>query len=122
VSEDPFYREIQGIIGVLSDAAVHFTPEHLGGYEWEQISQLDGTVAITFGLSENTVLYRFFQLVSQHLLIIRVFDRCLDGQLFEDAEVKGVTRQVVDQLARLNRQEGLAETAAMVEREWKFLG
>src|SRR5271157_583764 len=121
VSADPFYQEIQSVIGVLSDAAVHFTPEHFGLYEWDQMLNPDGTADVTLGIGENTVAYRFFELVSQHLLIIRVFDRCLDGELIKDADVKRATHEVVDLLVQLNRQEGLAEPARMIEREWSFL-
>jgi hypothetical protein len=121
VSSSLFYREIQGLIGVLSDAAVHFTPEYFGGYIWEETSNPDETADISLSVGENAVAYRCFQLVSQYLFIVRVFDYCLDAKLFANTDVRRSTQKVIDRLKELLVLEGLTEQARMVEREWRFL-
>jgi hypothetical protein len=121
VSSDPFYREIQGLIGVLSDAAVHFTPEYFGGYIWEQTSNRHGTVDISLSVVEDAVPYRCFQLIGQYLFIVRVFDHCLDGKLFANPEITRSARKVIEGLKELLVMEGLTEQVRLVERGWKFL-
>jgi hypothetical protein len=101
VSSDPFYKEIQGLIGVLSDAAVHFTPDYFGGYIWEQTTNRDGTADISFSIGENAVAYRCFQLIDQYLFIVRVFDHCLDGRLFANTDVRRSALKVIDGLKGL---------------------
>jgi hypothetical protein len=123
VSSHPFYQEIQGLIGVLSDAAVHFTPEYFGGYIWQQTSNSnrDGTVDISFSVGENAVAYRCFQLIDQYLFIVRVFDHCLDGKLFANTNVRRSALKVIERLKELLVLEGLTEQARLVERGWRFL-
>jgi hypothetical protein len=67
------------------------------------------------------VAYRCFQLIEQYLFIVRVFDRCLDGRLFANTEIRRSARKVVDRLKDLLVLEGLTEQATMVERGWRFL-
>lgn len=121
VSANPFYQEIQALIGVLSDAAVHFTPEHFGLYVWEQTLNQDGTADISLSIGDNAVAYRLFELIDQHLFIIRVFDHCLDGKLFTHGDVVRSARKVTDRLQELLVREGLPEQARLVERRWSFL-
>jgi hypothetical protein len=121
VATDPFYQEIQSLIGVLSDAAVHFTPEYFGAYLWERSRNPDGSVKTNVGVAPDAVPYRLFQLVEQHLFIVRVFDYCLDGKLLADADIARAAREVVDLLRDLLVLDGLPEMAKMVERGWSFL-
>src|SRR5262249_28659084 len=43
VSGQPIYEDLQTMIAVLSDYTVHFTPEHVHSYQWEQTNHPDGT-------------------------------------------------------------------------------
>jgi len=106
---------------VLSDAAVHFTPEYFGGYIWKQTSNRDGTIDISLSVGENAVTYRSFQLVEQYLFIVRVFDHCLDGKLFANFDIVRAARKVIEGLKGLLVMDGLTEPARIVERGWKFL-
>jgi hypothetical protein len=121
VSGNSYYQEIQGLIGVLSDAAVHFTPEHFGGYIWTQTANPDGTVEISVSVGEDAVPYRLFQLVDQYMGVVRYFDHCLDGKLFSDVEITRSARKVTDRLKELLVLEGLPDQARLVERRWSFL-
>ncbi len=116
VSANPFYQEIQTLIGVLSDAAVHFTPEHFGLYIWEPTLNQDGSVDISLSIGENAVAYRLFQLIDQYLFIIRVFDHCLDGKLFTNGDIVRSARKVTDRLKELLVLENLPDQAKLVER------
>lgn len=114
VAAEPLYQELQAIIGTLSDFTVHFTPEHVGQYEWEQTSRPDGGTDRSFGVNENAVAKEMLMLAGQHRLIIRVFDHCLDGNLLKHPDVKQVALRALDLYKDLLQREGFAEEATTV--------
>lgn len=115
---EPLYEDLKTVIGVLSDFAVHFTPELVAGYEWEQIRNMDGTVDMAFGVNEDAVAKELLMIAGQHRLIIRVFDHCLDGKLLGSPEVKQVSQRAMDIYKDLLRREGFIEESATVGESW----
>jgi len=118
VSAEPLYQDLQWVIGSLSDFMVHFTPEHVGQYEWEQIRQRDGTTETSFGLDEDAVAKEFLMIAGQHRLIMRVFDHCLDGKLLQEPAVRELARRVLDLYKELLRREGFTEEATTAGKSW----
>jgi hypothetical protein len=118
VLAEPLYQDLQAVIGTLSDFAVHFTPEHLLGYEWEQASRPDGGTDNSFRVDEDRVSKEFLMLAGQHRLIHRVFDRCLDGKLLGHPEVNQFAQRAMDLYKELLRREGLTEEATTVGETW----
>jgi len=118
VSGQPLYEDLQTVIAVLSDYTVHFTPEHVHGYEWEQTSHPDGTSSMAFGVKEDTVATELLMIVDQHRLILRIFDHCLDEQLYKDAQVKQIAQKAFDQYKDLLQREGLTEEATTIGAAW----
>ncbi len=104
VDAEPLYEDLKADIGVLSDWAVHFTPEHLSGYEWDTDS--------SFGVEENRVPLESLALADQHRLIIRVFDRCLEGKLLSCPEVKEVAQRALGLYKDLLQREPLTKEFA----------
>jgi len=87
----------------------------------DNIFNRNGTVDISFNVGENAVAFRCFRLLDQYLFIVRVFDRCLDGKLFANANICRSARKVIDRFKELLVLEGHTEQAKMVERGWIFL-
>ncbi len=115
---EPLYADLQSVIGTLSDFSVHFTPEHLLGYEWAQTSRLDGGTDNSFGVTEDRVQQEFLMLADQHRLILRVFDRCLDGKLFDHPDIKQRAQLAMTLYKELLQQEGFTEEATAVGETW----
>ncbi len=84
LAAEPLHEDLLTLIAVLSDFTVHFTPEHVLGYEWEQRINKDGTTDVAFGVDEDAVPKSLLMLADQHRLILRVFDRCFDGKLYRE--------------------------------------
>jgi len=97
---------------------VHFTPEHVLQYEWERTSNQGGTSDIAFGVSEDAIAKELLMIANQHRLILRVFDRCLDGQLYRDSDVKQIAHQAFEQYKDLLQREGFTAEAASVGDDW----
>lgn len=115
---EPLYQELQAIVGRLSDFTVHFTPEHVGQYEWREVARPNGGTDRAFGVSEDAVAKELLMLAGQHRLIIHVFDRCLDGRLLNHPEVKQVTQQALELYRDLLRREGFTEEAGTAGETW----
>ncbi len=115
---EPLHEDLMTVIAVLSDFTVHFTPEHVLGYEWERTTNKDGTTNIAFGADEDAVANGSLLLADQHRLILRVFDRCLDGKLYRDATVQAVTQRAFAQYKDLLAREGFTEEVQTVGDAW----
>jgi hypothetical protein len=111
VDAEPLYQDLQAVIGTLSDFTVHFTPEHVTSYEWVENSRPDGTIERWFGVDKDVVAMELLMMSEQHLLIIRVFDRCLDGKLLEQPDVKQVAQRAMTLHKDLLQPKSLAEGA-----------
>ena len=103
---------------MLSDFTVHFTPEHVLGYEWERTANRDGTTNLAFGVDEDAVPKGLLMLADQHRAILRVFDRCLNGKLYSDAAVQAVAQKAFTQYKDLLVREGFTEEVKAVGNVW----
>jgi hypothetical protein len=115
---EPLYEDLQRLIAALSDFTVHFTPEHVLGYEWERTANEDGTIVLAFGVDEEAVPKGLLRLADQHRVILRVFDRCLNGRLYSDAAVQAVAQKAFTQYRDLLVREGFAEEVKAVGDVW----
>ena len=106
---EPLYRNLQAVIGTLSDFTVHFTPEHVGRYEWLRILKPDGSTEHSYGLKEDAVVKEFVWMAEQHRLIMNIFDRCLDGRLLKHPEVNQIAVRAMNLYKDVLRREGLAD-------------
>ena len=114
----PLYQDLQAVIGTLSDFSVHFTPEHVGQYRWEQTSRPDGGTDRSFGVDADAVAKEMLMLADQHRLIIRVFDHCLDGRLLKHSDVKQVAQQALNLYKEMLRREGFTDEATAAGENW----
>lgn len=70
------------LLDVLSDSAVHFTPEYFITLDWEERRNTSGDGAIFlnyFHRDAREIELSLIYLGAAHLKILEVFDRCLDG-------------------------------------------
>jgi hypothetical protein len=115
---EPLYQDLKTIIGTLSDFAVHFTPEHVGQYEWEHVPSPDGSTERRFGVYEDAVSKELLMLAGQHRLIMRVFDRCLNGKLLQQTKVKDAAQRALSNYKDLLQREGFTEEAVNAGESW----
>lgn len=118
LSAEPLHEDLMTFIAVLSDFTVHFTPEHVLGYEWEEMKNKDGTRNIAFGVDERAVPRGLILLADQHRLILRVFDRCVDGKLYSHRAVQAVAQRAFTQYKDMLVKEGFTEEAKQIGEAW----
>jgi hypothetical protein len=118
LTAEPLHEDLMTVIAVLSDYTVHFTPEHVLGYEWERTTNSEGTTNLAFGLDEDAVAKGLLLLADQHRLMLRVFDRCLDGKLYSDTAVQAVVQEAFAQYKDLLIREGFTEELKTVGDVW----
>ena len=118
VPVEPLYENLKSLIGTLSDFTVHFTPEHVRYYEWQQNPRPDGGNDNSFGMNEDAVSYHILLLADQHRTIFHVFDHCLDGNILSHPEVKLVAQRALEQYKVLLQSEGFSEAVATVGDTW----
>jgi len=79
LNDDPMAKELGRLIGVLSDAAVHFTPEffsHLDVTEQNAGAELFSQYLET---DDGEIARHLWMFAAVHLQILRTLDRCADG-------------------------------------------
>lgn len=106
MAAEPLHVELKAVIGMLSDFAVHFTPEHVLGYTWEATIDEKYAVNVWFGSDDDSVAQALLMLVGQHRLIFRVFDRCLHGQLYSDGTLLAKAQTIFAQYKNMLASEG----------------
>ncbi len=82
IKGEPLIDDLDNILGVLSDSAVHFTPEYFITLDWEERWGESGNGAIFlnyFHRDAREIERSLIYLGAAHLKILEVFDRCLDG-------------------------------------------
>lgn len=118
LAAEPLHEDLMTVMAVLSDYTVHFTPEHVLGYEWERSTNKDGSTNLAFGVDEDAVPTGLLTLADQHRLILRVFNRCLDGKLYSDGAVQAVAERAFTQYKDLLVREGFTEEVKAVGDVW----
>jgi len=91
VRDDAQYDEIGRLLGILSDASVHFTPEFYTSLNWQvrRTSETDGEIHLEyFQNSVRDVERHFMTLGVAHTTILMVLDRCYDGRFQQVDEAK----------------------------------
>jgi hypothetical protein len=118
LAAEPLHEDLMTFTAALSDFTVHFTPEHVLGYERERSTNKDGTTNLAFGVDEDAVPHGLLMLVDQHRLILRVFDRCLDGKLYSVDAVQALAQRAFTQYKDLLVREGFTEEVKLVGDVW----
>jgi hypothetical protein len=89
VRGDSLIDQLGDMIGILSDASVHFTPEFYGNLAWELNVDEGGhgghIMLNYFHTSDREIERHFLSLAAAHGLMLNAFDRCTDGKLAQDA-------------------------------------
>ena len=73
---------------------------------------------IAFGVYEDAVPTELLMIADQRRLILRVFDHCLDGRLYQTAEMKHIANGAVEQYKDLLQRKGLIETSNPSGNTW----
>jgi hypothetical protein len=88
----PTLSELDKHLGILSDSAVHFTPEYFGSQHW---IHSDTRIELRyFASDQRTIECNLITLIGIHANILRVFDECLDGCFLSDNEWKTIWLQL----------------------------
>jgi hypothetical protein len=76
---DVIGEKLACLIGILSDSAVHFTPEYLSSLDFQERSH--GTVVFSDYLEadEDQIAQDVKMLAAVHLLILKTIDKCCGG-------------------------------------------
>jgi hypothetical protein len=77
--DDEMGKQLACIFGILSDAAVHFTPEFLSRLDFKERDS--GTMLFSEYLEtdEQEIAHHLKMFAAVHLLILKALDRCCDG-------------------------------------------
>jgi hypothetical protein len=97
--------DLDNMLGVLSDLAVHFTPEYFIALDWEERRDSSGKGAIFlnyFHRDAREIERRLIYLGAAHLKILEVFDRCLDGWFRSTPAIWGALSTFIETGRRLN--------------------
>lgn len=100
---DPVIDKLDKQIGIMSDAAVHFTPEFYSTLDWEvrQTAEDKGEIYLNyFQRDARTVEHHFISLGAAHVNILEALDRCYDGRIYREE----LTRSAVDTFLRVGRE------------------
>ncbi|MSP42830.1 MAG: hypothetical protein EXR08_05620 [Alphaproteobacteria bacterium] len=75
--EHPLVHQLMDSWGIISDLAVHFTPEYLHAVlQWEE---RDGKMLLHyFARDQKTIEDAITELIGTHMLMLRVLDDCMD--------------------------------------------
>ena len=80
--------DLMGSLGIISDAAVHFTPEYFGELGWDRGEK---SLKLDYFTGDQRALEREIVFTSgTHLQILEVLDWCLDGALKADPDWIGL--------------------------------
>jgi hypothetical protein len=77
----PLCEELGRLFGILSDGAVHFTPEFLSQQEWRVDEGADArTIWLSYFVRDQSSIEQGLNAIaSAHLLCLAAFDECYDG-------------------------------------------
>jgi hypothetical protein len=93
---DRVSEELGRLAGMLSDAAVHFTPEFLDRQSWSQADAGDD-VALTLSYfidDQPAVEAGMWHLAANHILCLQAFDSCYDGAFLSNSSWKALAETV----------------------------
>ena len=117
LKDDPLFENIQALIGALSDIAVHFTPEHISGYEWLHIANPDG-LTVSFERSVEDVQQEALMLAAQHQLIHCVFDRYFDEAIRASGNVQDASQTALEILRECFADFGHEDQIERMSQSW----
>lgn len=107
IKGEPLMDELDHMLGILSDSAVHFTPEYSASLDWEERIVGSGNAEIIlnyFHRDVREVERGLIFLGAAHLKILEVFDRCLDGWLRSTPSVWEALSALISTGRRLNSE------------------
>ena len=88
---------LRGQLGVLSDVAVHFTPEFFDQQDWQTEDKGSGTVGLSlqyFESSQWTIERVLIALASVSLQILDLFNECFDNAFHGDARWRDLRAEI----------------------------
>ena len=103
---------LRGQLGVLSDAAVHFTPEFFDQQDWQVEDKGGGTVGLSlqyFEPSQRTIERALLALASVSLHILDLFNKCFDNAFHGDARWRDLRAEIQRTGHALARATGLPQ-------------
>lgn len=100
IADPPGHRTVEwlrGQLGVLSDGAVHFTPEFFERQDWQIDDKGGGTVGLFlqyFEPSQREIERALLALASVSLKILDLFDECFDGAFHSEARWRELRAEI----------------------------
>ena len=95
-AQNPLCEALGKVIGMLSDAAVHFTPEFLGQQSWHLLDAGDlPAIRLNYFIEDQRAIERGLSgLAAWHCLCLDAFDACYDGTFSGDSVWSAARRRV----------------------------
>lgn len=88
----PLVEELMQSWGMLSDAHVHFTPEHFVSLKWQQSE--DSMFLNYFSGDQGSIERAIIHLIGAHMMMLRIFDDCLDGCLHQKPDWDRIQHEI----------------------------
>ncbi len=79
LDEDVMGKDLGKLMGVLSDSAVHFTPEFSSHLDFQERDDGKAIYSEYLEADDHEIAQHMRMLAAVHLLILRALDRCCDG-------------------------------------------
>ncbi|MFN0168680.1 MAG: hypothetical protein ACKV22_19830 [Bryobacteraceae bacterium] len=91
---DALAEKLACFIGILSDAAVHFTPEFLSRLDFQEGKHGTAIISKYLEADDHQLALDLKMLASVHLLILKTIDRCCDGGLSGSNEFRPALQDI----------------------------
>lgn len=92
-AEHPLVKQLMDVWGIISDADAHFTPEFFHSLRWEKRD--DKMFLHYFSGEQRTIETAIIHLLGAHMMMLRIFDECLDSALSANAGWQSLRDQIV---------------------------
>ncbi len=93
---DPLAEELQQEMGMLSDGAVHFTPEYLSRLDFQERKRGTEIHSEYLETDDREIAGDLKMLAAVHLLILKALDRCAGGGLSRSPGFVEGLREIVE--------------------------
>jgi len=96
LKDDPLADKAGLLMGILSDVAVHFTPEYLSNVDFTVVDGGSQLYSDYIEDDQDEIARYLRTLVAVHMTILKIFDRCVDGAFLRNPAYRAAMAALQD--------------------------